>query len=179
MDRLCDGRFEYSIAAGSANQCEYATRLLDDRAGAAACTRAINYLQRGKVKMHRNDVAIPQLPSRSLARTMEFYRRLGFDGGIVSPRGDYAILRRANLEVHFFLHPTLVPEESAFGCYFRVADVDAFFRAFAATNLPSRGIPRIDPVENKTWGMREFAIVDEDGSLIRIGQILTVPSTER
>ena len=36
--------------------------------------------------------------------------------------------------------------------------------------LPSSGIPRIDRLENKPWGIREFAIVDPDGNLLRIGQ---------
>ncbi|ETC83740.1 bleomycin resistance protein [Xanthomonas hortorum pv. carotae str. M081] len=38
--------------------------------------------------------------------------------------------------------------------------------------LPARGIPRLDPVGDKPWGMREFAIVDENGNLIRIGQVV-------
>jgi hypothetical protein len=41
-----------------------------------------------------------------------------------------------------------------------------------AASLPLRGIPRMDAIENKSWGMREFAIVDEDGNLLRIGQVL-------
>lgn len=122
--------------------------------------------------MPPHDIAIPQLPSRSMARTLEFYRRLGFEGEIVSPGGDYAIVERGALEVHFFLHEALRPQESAFGCYFRVQDVDALYEAFSAAQLPAHGIPRITPVENKPWGMREFAVIDEDGSLIRIGQEL-------
>jgi hypothetical protein len=38
--------------------------------------------------------------------------------------------------------------------------------------MPLRGIPRMDAIENKPWGMREFAIVDEDGNLLRVGQDL-------
>jgi len=30
----------------------------------------------------------------------------------------------------------------------------------------------MDALEDKPWGMREFAIVDADGNLIRIGQAL-------
>ena len=122
--------------------------------------------------MQAVDIAIPQLPSRSLERTLAFYRRLGFEGEIAAPTQDYAIVDRGSLELHFFLHDSLVPEESAFGCYVRVQDVETIFQAFAAVGLPSSGIPRITGLEYRPWGMREFAIIDEDGSLIRIGQEL-------
>lgn len=119
------------------------------------------------------DLAIPILPSRSLENTVAFYRRLGFDGEIHA-FGNYAILRRGTIEIHFFTHRELQPAESHAGCYLRVADADALHRDFAKASLPARGIPRQDPIENKPWGMREFAIVDPDGNLIRIGQPLGV-----
>jgi catechol 2,3-dioxygenase-like lactoylglutathione lyase family enzyme len=122
--------------------------------------------------MEDRDIAIPQLPARSMERTAAFYQRLGFDFEVVSPAGDYAIAERGSLEVHFFLHESLVPSESSFGCYFRVGDVAALYAAFSAAGLPAYGIPRITALENKPWGMREFAVIDEDGSLIRIGQVL-------
>jgi len=53
-----------------------------------------------------------------------------------------------------------------------VADVNALSRAFAAAALPGAGIPRLDAVADKPWGMREFAVVDPDGNLLRIGQAL-------
>jgi catechol 2,3-dioxygenase-like lactoylglutathione lyase family enzyme len=121
--------------------------------------------------MNNQDVAIPQLPSRSIDKTLAFYRRLGFDGGAV-PGHAYAILVRGPLELHFFLHETLRPEESAFGCYLRVQDVETIYKAFAAAKLPGRGIPRMEMLESKPWGMREFAVIDEDGTLIRVGQVL-------
>lgn len=119
-----------------------------------------------------SDIAIPQLPSRSMARTIAFYTALGFDVEIVSPHQDYAIGNRGSLELHFFLHPELEPAASSFGCYFRVGDVDALHAQFSSAKLPGKGIPRITTPENKPWGLREFAVVDEDGSLIRIGQVL-------
>jgi catechol 2,3-dioxygenase-like lactoylglutathione lyase family enzyme len=118
-----------------------------------------------------SDLAIPLLPSRSVEATRTFFRRLGFDGE-VHPHGDYAILTRGTLELHFFTHRALRPAESSAMCYLRVADVEGMYRAFAVAGLPRQGIPRLDPLEDKPWGMREFAIVDPDGSLIRIGQRL-------
>ena len=122
--------------------------------------------------MHDQDIAIPQLPAREMDRTLAFYRRLGFATEVVSPAGDYAIAERGSLEIHLFLHSALVPAESAFGCYLRVSDVDTLHAEFAKAGLPAAGIPRLTAVEDKPWGMREFALVDENGSLIRVGQVL-------
>ena len=122
--------------------------------------------------MESNDLAIPILPSRSLPSTLAFYGRLGFEGEILGEGDAYAILTRGDLEIHFFLHTESVPAESWAGCYLRVADVEPLYKAFLAAGLPLRGIPRMDAIENKPWGMREFAIVDEDGNLLRVGQVL-------
>lgn len=122
--------------------------------------------------MQTQDMAIPLLPSRSLSRTLAFYQRLGFQGKILGEGDAYAILERGSVELHFFLHDTLIPAESAFGCYIRVLDVEPMHRAMAAAHLPQRGIPRMDALAIKPWGMKEFAVVDEDGSLLRIGQVI-------
>ncbi len=121
--------------------------------------------------MKPQDIAIPILPSRSLNETLAFFWRLGFEGRIHG-HGDYAILTRDTVELHFFTHRELRPAESFAGCYIRVSDVDSIYRAFDSADLPRKGIPRRDPLEDKPWGMREFAIVDPDGNLIRIGQKL-------
>lgn len=121
--------------------------------------------------MQPHDLAIPILPSRSLVDTLSFYKRLGFDGKILGAGDSYAILTRGAVELHFFLHRDLNPRDSAAGCYVRVLDVDTVYSAFSSAQLPQRDIPRMDKLENKPWGMREFAIVDPDGNLLRIGQI--------
>ena len=108
---------------------------------------------------------------RSVSDTLTFFRRLGFEGNVHS-HGDYAILTRGTVELHFFTHRELIPAESSAMCYIRVSDVESIYRAFALAELPRRGIPRLDALDDKPWGMREFAIVDSDGNLIRIGQTL-------
>lgn len=103
---------------------------------------------------------------------MAFWRRLGFDGGPHPHDPGYAILRRGAIELHFFAHPDLVPETSSAGCYLRVLDVASWYAVAADAALPRHGIPRADRLEDKPWGHREFAVVDPDGNLVRIGQIL-------
>ncbi len=70
------------------------------------------------------------------------------------------------------LYSPFRPAESSAGCYIRVSDVNSIYRAFASAELPRRGIPRQEVLEDKPWGMREFAIVDPDGNLIRIGRTI-------
>lgn len=122
--------------------------------------------------MQQPDLAIPILPSRSVENTRDFYRKLGFDGKIWGPPHFYATLTRGSVELHFFTHAELDPAESTAGCYIRVQNVDGIYEAFAKANLPKTEIPRMDQLETKPWGMREFAIVDPDGNLIRIGQAI-------
>jgi hypothetical protein len=47
--------------------------------------------------------------------------------------------------------------------------VDGLHTECARLGLPTGGIPRLTPVEAKPWGTREFALVDPNGTLVRIG----------
>src|SRR5882757_1858971 len=109
--------------------------------------------------MQQSDIAIPILPSRSVNDTLAFFRRLGFEGRIHS-YGDYAILTRGTVELHFFTHRELRPAESSAMCYIRVSDVESIYRAFTLAELPRRGIPRQDALDDKPWGMRKILWID-------------------
>ncbi len=122
--------------------------------------------------MQTHDLAIPVLPSRSVVATTKFYQGLGFEGGPHALNADYGIFRRGDVELHFFSHPGLIPAESAAGCYIRVQEVDSLYEDWLAIGLPLSGIPRMDRLQDKPWGLREFAIVDPDGNLLRIGQVI-------
>jgi catechol 2,3-dioxygenase-like lactoylglutathione lyase family enzyme len=118
-------------------------------------------------------IAIPILPARDLVETRTFYERLGFQAAGWWPRefGGYAILIRGDLSMHFFSFKEILPDQSYAQCYWRVKDVDALYAEFYALDLPKFGIPRLDAVEDKPWGMREFSMVDPNGTLVRVGQI--------
>ena len=118
------------------------------------------------------DQAIPILPSRSVSKTVDFYRAMGFEGGPHEVNSTYAILRKGSVELHFFTHEGLDPAASFAGCYLRVLDVKAIYDVVAAIGLPDKGIPRLAPLEDKPWGLREFAVIDPDGNLLRIGQLI-------
>lgn len=122
--------------------------------------------------MPDRDLAIPILPCRSATDTVNFYRSLGFEGAAHEFDANYVILRRGDVEVHFFVHTALDPATSSAGCYIRVSDVESWYRDCSNVGLSRSGIPRLDILENKPWGLREFALVDSDGNLLRVGQVL-------
>ena len=115
------------------------------------------------------DMAIPTLPARDMDETLAYYDRLGFRlrNRFNEFGGDYAIVVRGDLELHFFGHAGIDPRESYGGCYLRVMDVDALF-----AELQGNGVECLSTLEDKPWGLREFAIVDPSGNLLRIGQPL-------
>jgi hypothetical protein len=76
--------------------------------------------------------------------------------------------------LHFFPAPDIDPWSSIAGCYLYVEDADELYSEYAARGLPGEGIPRLHgPPEDSDYGMREFAVVDPDGNLLRIGSRLT------
>jgi catechol 2,3-dioxygenase-like lactoylglutathione lyase family enzyme len=110
----------------------------------------------------------PILPARDIAETETFWRRLGFH--TVYDDADYLLLKREGAEVHFFRNAGLDPQACDHGAYLRPSDIDALDAEWAALGLPGAGIPRLERASDKPWGMRELALIDPNGNLIRAGQ---------
>ncbi len=100
------------------------------------------------------------------------YRQLGFSGGAHAFNSECAIFDRGEVELHFFQQSQLVPCESCAGCYLRLEDVKRVYHTWQRVGLPQAGIPRVDRLEDKPWGMRAFTIVDPDGNLVRVGEVV-------
>jgi catechol 2,3-dioxygenase-like lactoylglutathione lyase family enzyme len=114
----------------------------------------------------------PILPSRDLAATATFYSSLGFEQAGLWP-DEYLIVMRDEIGLHFFLSRDHDPASSDHGCYLYVPDADAVFAEFSRLGLPTAGIPRLHGAPQDTdYGLREFAVVDIDGNLLRIGSFL-------
>ena len=116
------------------------------------------------------DRANPNLPSRDFDVTNRFYNSLGF---VESWRDDgWMILKRGDLVLEFFPHPQLDPKESWFSCCLRLDDLDAFYESCRMTGLSesSHGQPRLHPPKLEDWGGRVGAVIDPDGSLLRLIQ---------
>jgi catechol 2,3-dioxygenase-like lactoylglutathione lyase family enzyme len=113
--------------------------------------------------------ACPILPAADVAATAAWYRdKLGFE--LHLDHGDYAILVRDGIELHFWqCEDRNIAENSS--VYLRVEDIDGMH---AALSRASEG-GRIAPVTDREWGMREFYVWDPNGNLLRFG----VPSAAR
>lgn len=113
--------------------------------------------------------ACPILPARDLGATEAFYARLGFRRGALHEARGYLILGRDAVELHFFRAPEHDPATCDHGAYLRLEDAGTLSEEWAALGLPDEGIPRLHGAQDKPWGMRELAVVDPDGNLIRAG----------
>jgi catechol 2,3-dioxygenase-like lactoylglutathione lyase family enzyme len=113
------------------------------------------------------DRVTANLPARDLAETEAFWARLGF---VTEFRDQgWMILSRGPLEIEFFPAPDLVPGDSWHSACIRVDDLDALYAAFRGAGLSDdpRAIPRLTPPRLEPFGLRMFALLDPNGSLIR------------
>ena len=108
------------------------------------------------------------LPSRDFAATEAFYARLGFTARFRDE--GWMILQRESLVLEFFPHPEVDKWSSWFSACIRVDDMAGLLREWQQVGLPSdpKGIPRLTGVFKPGTAPRMFALVDEDGSLLRV-----------
>ena len=114
------------------------------------------------------DTANPNLPARDFAATSAFYERLGFSEAFRDQ--GWMILTRGGVMLEFFPCPGLDPAESSFGCCLRLDDVDAFYSVCLDAGLPesTTGFPRLHAPRREESGLRMGALIDPEGSLLRL-----------
>ncbi|GLS86461.1 bleomycin resistance protein [Cypionkella aquatica] len=108
------------------------------------------------------------LPSRDFTSTEAFYARLGF---ATRYRDDgWMILRRGSLELEFFHHPGVDKLTSWFSACIRIDDMPGLLTEWQKVGLPSdaKATPRLTGIFKHGQAPRMFALVDEDGSLLRV-----------
>ena len=119
---------------------------------------------------------MPILPSRDLRETLEFYERLGFENrGAPPEEWDYLIIGRGGIELHFIAAPDVDPLRTAAGCFVHVEDADALYDEWAAIGVEDDSATgsRLVPPMDTDYAMREFALVDRSGNLVRVGSPLS------
>lgn len=116
------------------------------------------------------DHATPNLPSRDFEASSRFYGRLGFEE--TWRDASWMILKRGGLTLEFFSYPDLDPASSSFSCCLRLDDVDGFYTICKAAGLPeiTTGFPRLHPPRLEPGGLRMGAMLDTDGTLVRLIQ---------
>jgi catechol 2,3-dioxygenase-like lactoylglutathione lyase family enzyme len=116
----------------------------------------------------------PVLPVRNVAAALERYAKLGFEGDAYREAGDeargpiYGFLHWGTVELHLTRFDELDPNANTSACYLYVDDADALFARWKATGIEGRFVAPVDT----PYGLREFAYVDPDGNLLRVGSEL-------
>jgi catechol 2,3-dioxygenase-like lactoylglutathione lyase family enzyme len=113
--------------------------------------------------LHR---AAPVLASLNIAKTIAFYtEKLGFRQQFVDD--NYGIVARDEIVIHFWkCDDPIFPQNTS--CYVHVRGVENLYYEMQVAGV----IHPNGPLEDKPRSMREFAILDEDGNLIRFGERL-------
>ncbi|WP_214317307.1 bleomycin resistance protein [Nonomuraea sediminis] len=117
------------------------------------------------------------LPCPSIREIVDFYEALGFSLTYLQERPyGYAVVALGEIELHFFPIKGFDPAASYGACYIMTTDVDDLYRRFreglkqALGRVPTRGIPRIGPLKNTAYDVRQFIMADPGGNSIRVGQ---------
>ena len=100
------------------------------------------------------------VPCNDLDESQAFYESLGFVATSIYLHEGYRILHDpdgASLHLTVAEPGWVVPERNAHGLYFYSKEVEALAARFGRTA----------PI--KPWGLREFAISDPNGTLVRVG----------
>ncbi|WP_411896108.1 bleomycin resistance protein [Winogradskyella sp. A2] len=110
----------------------------------------------------------PKIPMRNKHITREFYiNKLGFKQLGTADYDGYLMLKRDQIEVHFFQFTTLDPKENYGQVYIRTDNIDKFYSSLVEnkTEIHPNGKLQIKP-----WGQKEFSILDPDSNLLTFGQ---------
>ncbi|MFN8395017.1 MAG: VOC family protein [Bacteroidia bacterium] len=110
----------------------------------------------------------PKLPMRDKAVTRAFYiDQLGFRDIGAADFDGYLILKRDEVELHFFAFPDLIPLENYGQVYIRVTEIEALYQDAVSQALP---MPAGVSLQVKPWGQKEFSLLDPDHNLLTFGQ---------
>ncbi|ADY51881.1 bleomycin resistance protein [Pseudopedobacter saltans DSM 12145] len=111
----------------------------------------------------------PKLPMRNKAQTKDYYiNKLGFNElGAIDYDG-YLMIEKDNIQIHFFEFKDLVPRENYGQIYIRTDNIDSLYQTLLNDNIVE--IHPNGALETKTWGQREFSLLDPDNNLLTFGQ---------
>lgn len=121
--------------------------------------------------MKLNDVR-PMLWTTELKETLEFYCSvLGFCCDEMNEEWGWACLHKDSVEIMFVKPGKGLPFEKPHctgSLYITTDDVDGLWEKLG------RSVRVCYPIENFDWGMREFAIYDNNGYILQFGEELEV-----
>ncbi|NGM62708.1 VOC family protein [Sphingobacterium sp. SGG-5] len=108
----------------------------------------------------------PKLPMRNKIATKEFYiYKLRFSE--IADYGNYLLIRKDNIEIHFFEFRDLDPKENYGQVYIRTNEIDKLYKALLDNKI---SIHPNGHLGTKPWGQKEFSVLDPDSNLLTFGQ---------
>ena len=111
---------------------------------------------------------IPKLPMRNKSLTKEFYlNQLSFE--LMADYGDYILLKKDDIEIHFFEFKSLNPLENYGQVYIRVLDIEGLYKDLNDNKV---SIHPNGNIEIKPWGQKEFSLLDPDNNLLTFGEAI-------
>jgi hypothetical protein len=124
-----------------------------------------------------SEKTIPILPCRTIQPVLDFYTAIGFEVTYQQKSPNpFAVVERGGIVLQFFGMKKYEPAESFSTCYVLTDEVDALHEAFRAGlkaaygKIPTRGLPRIGPLKDMSYGVRQFLMTDPGGNCIRMGK---------
>jgi hypothetical protein len=106
------------------------------------------------------------VPAKDFEVSKQFYQELGFTVSWSSE--DLAYIRHGNAS--FLLHKLAENPPDNFMMHLLVQDVDSWWSHVQDRDIVKKYGVMIEPVSDKPWGLRDFAISDPSHVLWRIGQ---------
>lgn len=125
------------------------------------------------------NITVPIFPCQSLEEQLAFYQTLGFSVTYQQKAPNpYAVVEKDWIRFDFYGLKQHQPGKCYHTCYLLTDEVDTLYQHFTTAlrarygKLPTRGLPRISDLRNKSSGIREFMFSDIAGNCIRIGRKL-------
>ena len=110
----------------------------------------------------------PKLPMRNKGITRDFYtNKLGFQELGSAAFDGYLMLQKDNIEIHFFEFKEIDPKENYGQVYIRTNDIETLYQSMLDNN---NNIHPAGHLQTKSWGQKEFAMLDPDNNLLTFGQ---------
>lgn len=108
----------------------------------------------------------PVLASLNLEESLQFYLSIGFTKSYLDEH--YLIMNRDDISIHFWkCNDKVHPEHTS--CYIYVNAVDELLKEIEAVNA----VHPNGKIHDTDYGIREFAMLDIHGNLIRFGENIT------
>jgi hypothetical protein len=110
----------------------------------------------------------PKLPMRNKTVTRDYYlTKLGFEEYGSADFEGYLMVKKDNVQIHFFEFRELDPTENYGQVYIRTEDIDGLYKSLLDKKV---SIHPNGHLQIKHWGQKEFSLLDPDNNLLTFGQ---------